>query len=264
VDVTSLAFQTDLALLQLGGTHVEDRGDYLIVRSPHNPMFWWGNYLLLETVPPAKDADRWLARFAAEFPHAAHVALGFDGIDGSVEQLSGFTTRGLTGEASTVMTASAVHEPPRPNREATYRRLVTDEDWARSIELRVACRDDNEEVSYREFATSKVATNRAMSEDGNGGWFGAFLDGELVTQMGLFAASAGLARFQAVETHPDVRGRGLAGTLVHVVSQFGFDQLGARRLVMVADPDYVAARVYRAVGFSDGEIQLQAERAPRD
>jgi hypothetical protein len=31
---------------------------------------------------------------------------------------------------------------------------------------------------------------------------------------------------------------------------------------MVADPDYVAARVYRSVGFIDGETQLQAERPP--
>jgi hypothetical protein len=31
---------------------------------------------------------------------------------------------------------------------------------------------------------------------------------------------------------------------------------------MVADPDYSAVRLYRSVGFSDGESQLQAERRP--
>jgi hypothetical protein len=30
---------------------------------------------------------------------------------------------------------------------------------------------------------------------------------------------------------------------------------------MVADPDYLAVRVYRSVGFADSESQLQAERA---
>ena len=80
--------------------------------------------------------------------------------------------------------------------------------------------------------------------------------------MGLVTAGPGLARFQAVETHPDVRGRGLAGTLVHHVSGYGFDTLGADTLVMVADPDYLAIRVYRAVGFDDTESQLQAERKP--
>ena len=47
--------------------------------------------------------------------------------------------------------------------------------------------------------------------------------------MGLIDAGPGLARFQEVKTHPDARSRGLAGTLVHHVSRFGFDELGARR-----------------------------------
>ena len=31
---------------------------------------------------------------------------------------------------------------------------------------------------------------------------------------------------------------------------------------MVADPDYLAIRVYRAVGFADTETQLGAQRSP--
>ena len=97
---------------------------------------------------------------------------------------------------------------------------------------------------------------------GHGAWFGAFVDGRLLSQMGLVAASPGLARFQSVETHPDARGQGLAGTLVDHVSRYGFGELGATTLVMVADPDYSAIRLYRSVGFSDGESQLQAEKPP--
>jgi ribosomal protein S18 acetylase RimI-like enzyme len=180
-----------------------------------------------------------------------------------VSDLAAFTERGLRCEASTVMQAASVHEPPRPNREATYRRLSTDEDWAQSVDLRVACRDsDEDEDAHRVFATRKVATNRTLAENGHGAWFGAFVDGQLLCQMGLFAASPGLARFQSVETDPRARGRGLAGTLVYEVSRYGFAELGAHTLVMVADPDYLAVRVYRSVGFTDGETQLQAERPP--
>jgi len=77
--------------------------------------------------------------------------------------------------------------------------------------------------------------------------------------MGLFAAGPGLARFQSVETDPEHRRRGLAGTLVHHVSRHGFDHLGARTLVMVADPGYFAIDLYRAVGFDATESQLQVE-----
>jgi ribosomal protein S18 acetylase RimI-like enzyme len=262
VDLSSLGYRTDLALLQLGDTEVADRGDHLVVRSPHNPTFWWGNFLLLAQVPAVEDTDKWLDRFAAEFPDARHLALGFDGIDGRVGDLAAFTDRGLRCEASTVMTATAVHLPPRPNAAATYRPLTSDDDWAQSVELRVACNDEDEGDGHLEFTTLRAATNRALAEAGHGCWFGAFVDGRLLSQMGLVAASPGLARFQSVETHPEARGRGLAGTLVHHVSQYGFGELAATTLVMVADPDYSAIRLYRSVGFADGESQLQAEKPP--
>ena len=263
MEITSLGYRTDLALLQLGGSEVQDRGDHLVVRSPHNPTYWWGNFLLLPGIPAPEDTQRWLDRFHATFPEAGHVALGFDGTHGHAGDLPGFTAAGLSVEAQTVMTATSVHEPPRPNREATYRQLTSDEDWAASVELRVDCREERHEpTSYRTFAAAKVATHRELAEAGHGGWFGAFLDGRLVAQMGLYAASPGLARFQSVETHPDVRGRGLAGTLVHHVAGYGFGELGAHTLVMVADPEYLAIRVYRSVGFVDSESQLQAEHAP--
>ena len=263
MEVQSLGHRTDLALLRLGGSEVDDRGDCLVVRTPHNPNYWWGNFLLLQGVPPRAETATWLDRFAAELPEARHVAIGFDGRTGGLEDLSGFAEVGLSCEASTVMSATSVHEPPRPNRVADFQALSSDEDWAQSLELFVACSDPPDfGAEHRAFAERKVATNRALVEDGHGGWFGAFLDGRLVSQMGLLAASPGLARFQAVETHPDARGQGLAGTLVHHVSRFGFEDLGAQKLVMVADPDYVAVRVYRSVGFVDGEMQLQASRPP--
>jgi predicted GNAT family acetyltransferase len=80
--------------------------------------------------------------------------------------------------------------------------------------------------------------------------------------MGLFQASPGLCRFQDVKTHPDARGRGLAGTLVHRISGFAVEELGATTLILVADPDYLAIRVYRSVGFDDTETQLHAQREP--
>ncbi len=259
----SLGYQTDLALLRLGGSEIEDRGDHLVVRSPHNPTFWWGNFLLLDAAPTADKTDQWLARFAETFPGAAHVALGFDGVDGSLSDLAGFTAAGLSVEGQTVMTAQSVHEPPHPNREATYRPLDSDDDWTQAVDLRVACYGDGAGVGRdREFAEARATTMRALTDAGHGGWFGAFLGGRLVTSMGLFRTSTGLARFQSVETHPAMRGRGLAGTLVRYVSSYGLSELQAHTLVMVADPEYSAIRLYRSLGFADTETQLQAERPP--
>jgi GNAT superfamily N-acetyltransferase len=261
VRITSLGYQTDLALLGLGGSQIEDRGDHLVIRSPHNPGFWWGNFLLLPAPPSRGHEQHWIDEFGREFPDAHHLALGFDGIDGSVDDLAGFADGGLKPEAATVMTARQVQEPPRPNREAEYRSLVSDEDWEQRVELRVACMDEGHDpAQYLEFSRAQAVTTRGLAEAGHGAWFGAFVDGVLLSTMGLFRASAGLARFQSVETHPEARGRGLAGTLVHYVSQYGFTELDAHTLVMVADPTYPAIRVYRSVGFEGTESQLQVER----
>ena len=74
----SLGFRTDLALLERAGSTIEDCGDHLVVRSPSNPTFYWGNFLLLDHVPAADRVDGWLDRFDAALPGARHRSFGFD------------------------------------------------------------------------------------------------------------------------------------------------------------------------------------------
>lgn len=260
MEIRSLGFRTDLALRRLSGSEVTDRGTHLVVRTPDNPTFWWGNFLLLPDAPVDEAAARgWMAEFEREFPDAAHRTLGVDRPDGSTEDLAPFEALGLSTDGGVVMTATAVHPPSQPNTEATLRPLAGDHDWAEQVELSMA----GEEIGHdREFCTARARADRSLVDAGHGQWFGAFLGDRLVSSMGLFTASQGLARFQNVKTHPDTRGRGLAGTLVHHVAQFGFDELGAETLVMVADPTYLAIRLYRSVGFEDTETQLDATLRP--
>jgi hypothetical protein len=77
-----LGFRTDIALLRLGGSHLEDRGNHFVVRSLHNPSYWWRNFLLVSHVLVADRSVSWLDRHAAAFPEASHMALGFDAIQG--------------------------------------------------------------------------------------------------------------------------------------------------------------------------------------
>jgi ribosomal protein S18 acetylase RimI-like enzyme len=259
VHIESLAFRTDLALLQLSGSEVEDHGSHLVVRTPANPAYWWGNFLLFPAPPTREDVPAWDELFRSTFPAARHRAYGVATAHGTREDLRPLVDAGLHVEASSVMTATSAHEPARPNREAVYRPLVSDDDWEQQVHLTLS---GGEFEGQRDFVVAKAAAQRQATERGAGAWWGAFLGDRLLSSMGLFGASPGLCRFQDVKTHPDARGRGLAGTLVHQVSRYGFDELGATTLVMVADPDYLAIRVYRAVGFADTETQLQAQRRP--
>jgi len=42
VQITALGLATDLMMLRLGGSTIEDRGDHLVVRTPDNPKLLVG------------------------------------------------------------------------------------------------------------------------------------------------------------------------------------------------------------------------------
>jgi hypothetical protein len=255
VRVKSLGFRTDLALRALEGAAIDDRGDYLVIRSPDNPDFWWGNFLLLRD--PPRTGGTWLTRFAAEFPTARHVAIGVDTAEDQIATPEEFLAAGLEPERATVLTAVGVRPPPHPNTDAEIRFLDSDADWRQSVDLAVRCFGVGEPGDYLD---RRAAAQRRLTEEGTGAWFGAFVGGRLVAQLGLFDAGDGYARYQHVETDPAARRQGLAGTLVWHAGRYGREVLHARTLVIVADPADVAIRVYCACGLTDRESQFSFAR----
>ncbi len=261
MEVTSLGYRTDLMVRRMEGSEVTDYADHMVVRSPGHPGFWWGNFILLPTAPQPREAAGWLARFAEALPEVQHVAIGVDDGDPRAAERSGLPEAGLRLERSTVLTAASVHEPPHVNRAVEYRPLAGDADWQQSLDLRLTS-DDSAGAATREFDEQRTADARRASENGHGAWFGAFAGGRLAAQLGIFSDGGGLARYQNVETGPDWRRRGLAGTLVWQAGQWALTRLAARTLVIVADPAAEAIRVYRSVGFRDTETQIAFQRPP--
>lgn len=257
--IASLGFRTDVMLLKLGGSVVVDRGGHLVVRTPANPGFHWGNFLLFDTPPRAGDAARWRALFEAEFPEAEHLAFGVDGVAGTAGETTEHQALGTTADVSTVLTAdllvSSVPTPP-----ADIRALSSDDDWHQALALDFACYGAPVDEGSRSFAERRVAGYRSLCEAGHGSWIGAFVEGRLRAGAGLFGTGPGLARFQNVETHPDFRRRGLASAVIHHAGQYALPDLPARTLVIVADPEDHAIQLYRTLGFVDTERQVELHR----
>ncbi|HEY8789730.1 MAG TPA: hypothetical protein VIM10_11440 [Actinopolymorphaceae bacterium] len=51
---------------------------------------------------------------------------------------------------------------------------------------------------------------------------------------------------------------GLDDTLVHHAGRYALTDLGVETLVIVADPEYVATRIYRSVGFDGTETRFSS------
>lgn len=250
-------------LRRMAGAVITEQPSYVAIRTPANPGFWWGNFVLVDRPLGAGDAARWADVFAREIPDAAHFTLGVDGTDGEAGDAGELAKLGVSVEVDTVLTATRLTPPGRPAADATIRPLASDDDWAAAFHLRLAAHGEQDAPEdQRVYVERKLAEERALCDAGHGRWFGAFVDGRLSASAGLFADGDGLGRYQNVETHPTRRRRGLASTLVHHVGTWGLTELGVHTLVIVADPDYHAIRLYRALGFTDTEKQVQLYREP--
>ncbi len=256
--VSSLGFRTDLALLTASGSVIEDRGTHLVVRSPDNPSYFWGNFLLLARPPVPGGEKEVVGAFHTEFPLADHVSIGIDTAELTDEARAAFEAAGLTVDVATVLATGALQQPREV--EAEVRELTGDDDWEARARLSQQLYPQTSEEAFMAFARQKNAQERRLVDAGRGTRFGAFVDGALVSTAGIFVTEEGVARFQSVETLTDHRRRGLAAAVVHAAGQHALDRLGVRTLVIVADTDGEAIGIYRRLGFADVERQLMMEK----
>jgi ribosomal protein S18 acetylase RimI-like enzyme len=263
----SMALKTDLLILHCGSA-VTDRGDYICVRTPDNPGYFWGNFIVMKDPPKVGDCEQWIDIFQNEFqayPEVKHCTFTWDRSDGILGAADEFESRGFHRDTSVVMTAGP-SEMRRggvldcPN--LVIRRLTSESDWEQALRNQVACRllSFNEEL-YLPFKTKQMHNYRKMAESGLGFWFGAFVGHQLVADCGVFVFD-GLGRFQSVGTHPDFRRRGICRELVFQSSLIAFDEKRAKQVVIVADPDEPAAKIYESVGFKAAELAVGLCRYP--
>jgi ribosomal protein S18 acetylase RimI-like enzyme len=255
----SLGVQTDLFFRRFDG-EVLEKESYIVIRTPKNPGYRWGNFLVFEHPPKADDLEKWKAIFAKEIgipPHYNHFVFAWDNLQGEVGVIQPFIDAGFKLEKTSVMTAKSVNPPAKLNQKCMIR-TFTNDDWQDWIELELAMNQanpaDNRESDggFRDYLKHKADEYQEMIEAGLGQWFGAYVDGCLASSLGLFVWEK-LGRFQMVATHPEFRRLGLAGTLVFYAAQQGLTTMGAETLVMCADPNYVAINIYESVGFETTE-----------
>lgn len=276
-DGAALGFRSELIFHRAGGQVRDCRDEHgcLVITTPDNPSFFWGNYLLFDRAPRADDARRWPALFDLLIrraqPQSRHAAFGW--LEDAPGEVEGFIAQGYTHDDATVMTASTLREVPAPSIDAELRAFDTndDRDWQALLPLKLATRDEvHEEAPYRQFMLRQIARWRALAADGAGAWFGAWsrerapLPSRLLAALGIYVeppsqAGERIARYQSVATDPAFQRRGLCRALVVHAARWARQQ-GAGRLVIVAAAGQMPERLYAQLGFRAAGLQRGVQK----
>lgn len=255
-----LGWTTDLAVLAHGGSLIEDRGDHLVISSPHNPDHHWGNFLVVTDPGQVANARHWQQSFTDTFPDAEWLAVGLIGMPADA---TGWVELGAEVDMDEVLTTdSRPRLLPCPD-GYTSRRLETTADWDQLVALDLAENQRSNEFDPAEhlrFANAQAATRRRLSEQGVAAFVGAFAGEELVADLGIVRCGS-TARYQSVGTEPEHRRRGLAGHLLGLAATWS-EQVGCHRWVIITEATKPAGRVYRSVGFEPCLGNAQAYRRP--
>jgi GNAT superfamily N-acetyltransferase len=255
----SLGWATDLAVLELAGSAVEERADHLVIRSPANPDFHWGNCIFVTDPDAVDDADRWVDVFRRSFSDADWTAIGLARMP---THWRSWERHGLALELDDVL---ATTRPPRQTTPPVgYAvRGLAGQDWEQLVEREMAVNEETAQydpVAHERFAKARVESQRALVDRGAAQFVGAFLDGRLVAELGIVDCG-GTARYQTVGTAPEHRGRGIASHLIGLAATWAASR-GCAQWVIVTEATNPAGRVYRKAGFELVEPIVQAYRAP--
>ena len=255
-----LAWATGLMVLEYGGSTVEDRGDHLIVRTPRNPTFHWGNCLLVTDAGLVEDAKRWIREFEIEFPSATWTAIGLPRLP---TDEGAWTELGLELGLDDVLVAqTSPRRTPLPSGYSVRR--IAGDDWEQVVGLALAENErsgQSEAPSYERFERARRQSDRELSAQDLAGFFGAFAGDALAASLGIVRCGT-TARYQNVMTDAAHRRRGLASHLLGVAAGWAGAR-GCDRWVIVTESTNPAGRVYRSVGFEEDLPTAQAYRRRR-
>ncbi len=255
--VRSLGLHTDLALHTWRGV-VRDRVDHLVVTHPEAPAFRDGNLLVFERPPEHGDLQRWCDLFDGAIgvpPAYPYRSFDWDGIDGEEGELGPFLAAGFEREPRLVLAAPRLLPPRRPDPALRLVDVAGDAAWCEAVRLQATTVEPGRRVAYEGLLRAVMRLNRRAVEAGHGVWWGAYAGDTMVGTLGLFRVDE-LARYQAVVTHPDWRGRGVASTLLHHASEAARTAWGSELVLLEAEADGSAVSIYRRLGLDPIERRV--------
>ena len=247
----SLAMRSELLTLA-GISQLTAHGNYFVQSTPTEPDFWMGNQLILSDV--SRDGEETFALFCDHFPDATHRSVVWDMPNIDPKTLPNFAALGCQMDGFDTMTLQGSLRDVAVPDGITLRSVVTADDWAKieQLQAEVGIEEGRDPVSHAPYLARRNAGRRRQIGKGLGQWFSAFDGDQIVASMGMFH-DAHIARYQSVETRATHRRRGICSALLRHCALWALGRAPDAQVVIVAEADTDAGRLYRSMGFAHAE-----------
>jgi GNAT superfamily N-acetyltransferase len=230
---------------------IEDVGDALVIVTPQNPFWRWGNLIVLKNPPRAEDADRWHKHYETKIaPKQAELnrIIIWSVMSNDVPDIESYIEDGLIFSKADVLLLGSLKRSPSQNTQVDIREIAIDgNEWNEVLEINIEGFGAGD-ATYPEYAERRFADHRSLIRKGAGRWYGAYINGELAGNLGIFAGE-GLCRFQEVAVRPKFRRQGIASALVYHAASRAREEYPDYLQIIVADPKGDAIDAYRKTGF---------------
>jgi GNAT superfamily N-acetyltransferase len=258
--IITAGWETDLAILRHSGSLIEEYEDHLVIRSPRNPDYHWGNFILVTNSSLVNDSDRWMQTFADAFPEATWIAIGLPQYPQSVDN---WAAPGIEIERIEVL--KALEHPATPEISLGYSsRQFEEGDWKLLLAREISENKrsgEHDALSFERYISKAIRGYEELCRKGLAAWFGAFHESELVADLGIVICEES-ARYQSVQTDEEHRRNGLASHLLGKAANWA-GQKGCTSWVIVTESTNDAGRIYRKAGFNPDLETVTVYKSPR-
>ena len=259
--LTSLTVSSEVLTLS-GISQLTQHDGYCVQATPSEPVYWMGNQLILQRQD--FEYDDLMGLFAAHFPDAEHRCFVWD-VPGMTRQSvpAEFADNEFQSEdVDALMLGDTLRVVDVPE-GIVIRPLQSDTDWAAALALQIeiTIEEGHDKTGYRTYLEGRNQSRRVQIAKGLGQWFGAFEGDLLVCQMGMFHNTQ-VARYQSVETRKTHRRRGICSALLSYAAHWALDRAPDAKVVIVAEMESDAGRLYRSMGFEHVETIHGVMRGP--
>lgn len=247
----SLVPATDLMIASLMGK-VSERDGYFLIQSPGEPSFYYGNYLIFKTDQIPSDFTAPIQQFETEFPDSGlvkHRLFIFDGVEKDPLVPESAKALGFECDPTLGMTMTTGPSQFAINPDLEVREVNIEKEMGALIENGVANTSHGwTPEGLRKNLESRFPKYARIIGAGHGAWFGAYLQGRLITDFGLIHDGE-TGRFQSVGTHPEFHKRGGCRTLLKYACEKALGEWKLKKLVMASDPNDYPTKIYESAGF---------------